>query len=54
MEKSRSVWIGFAAVVKVMGPVGGKGTHTYRRPMANDSGLLFSREESHGENEGGD
>lgn len=45
MEKPRSVWNGFAVVVKVMGPVGGKGTHTYRMPIANDSGLLFSRED---------
>lgn len=49
MEKPRSDRLGFAVVVKVMGSVGGKGTHThkhtYRRPMANDSGLLFSREE---------
>lgn len=32
---------------KVIGPVGGEGTHkhTRTRPVSNDSGLLFSREE---------
>lgn len=44
--KPRSAWFGFAALVKVMGPVRGKGTHKYidRRPVANYSGLLFCRE----------
>lgn len=49
MEKPRSVRLEFAVMVKVMCPVGGKGTHTHtfthRGPMANDSGLLVSREE---------
>lgn len=48
MRKPRSAGPGFALVVKVIGPVGGKGTrthrHTHRRPVANDWGLLFSRE----------
>lgn len=49
MGKPRSVWRGFAVVVKVTGPVGGEGTHKHtharRRPVANDTSLLFSREE---------
>lgn len=44
-EEPRSVWTGS----KVIGPVGGKGTDRHSRtgwgPAANDSGLLFSREE---------
>lgn len=44
--KPRSAWFGFAALVKVMGLVRGKGTHKYmdRRLVANYSGLLFCRE----------
>lgn len=58
MEKPRSVGLGFAVVVKVMGPAGGEGTHTQTHvEKANGKWLrsvVQQGGESDGENEGGD